>query len=346
VTANIIFMDTDDDLDSRSTILQRTLVEISSRDESDSEENCCVICLEHVSEKAVAQPCKHESFDFICLISWLQERACCPLCKADVKTVRYQFTHNRTYKTYNVPAKLVAQEIVPNTSFVSSSGSSYDHRGIASYRRRRQYTPRSPPNADEAVQRRRNVYSFQLFSLHVGSNSVSRYKELTPQLFNRDVELVNRARKWIRRELQVFEFLTPDATSGSDRRAKNAEFLLEYIVAILKTVDIQGSAGQAEDMLRDFLGRDNTRLFLHEMRAWLRSPYVTLEDWDRNVQYGEASLREEGGIAIRHMRENEQSDRVSFRGRGQPYNNGAQAGGRYRPYDKSLPTKEYRPGNS
>lgn len=50
-------------------------------------------------------------------------------------------------------------------------------------------------------------------------------------------------------------------------------------------MDIKGSAGQAEELLRDFLGRDNARLFLHELQAWLRSPYVSLEDWDRNVQY-------------------------------------------------------------
>src|SRR6202012_6025783 len=70
-----------------------------------------------------------------------------------------------------------------------------------------------------------------------------------------------------------------------NRRANNAEFLLEYIIAILRTVDMKGSAGQAEELLRDFIGRDNARLFLHELQAWLRSPYIYLEDWDRHVQY-------------------------------------------------------------
>ena len=71
------------------------------------------------------------------------------------------------------------------------------------------------------------------------------------------------------------------------RRPNNAEFLLEYIIAILKTVDVKGSGGQAEDMLQEFLGRENTQLFLHELKAWLRSPYISLEDWDRHVQYDE-----------------------------------------------------------
>ena len=97
---------------------------------------------------------------------------------------------------------------------------------------------------------------------------------------------MSRARKWIRRELQVFEHLNPEEDGSTvTKKANNSEFLLEYIVAILKTVNVKGSGGQAEDMLSDFLGRDNTRLFLHELRAWLRSPYSSLEDWDRHVQY-------------------------------------------------------------
>jgi hypothetical protein len=113
-------------------------------------------------------------------------------------------------------------------------------------------------------------------------------------MFAHNAVLVSKARKWIRRELQVFGFLNPapdnyeaGEAANATRRAKNAEFLLEYIVAILKTVDIKGSGGQAEDMLQEFLGREHTRLFLHELRGWLRSPYLSLEAWDRNVQYNE-----------------------------------------------------------
>ena len=84
----------------------------------------------------------------------------------------------------------------------------------------------------------------------------------------------------------------------------NAEFLLEYMIAILKTVDIKGSGGQAEEMLQEFLGRDNTRLFLHELRAWLRSPFEAIEDWDRSVQYGtEPSGQKESTPATRSVAE-------------------------------------------
>lgn len=145
--------------------------------------------------------------------------------------------------------------------------------------------------------------------MRVGSNRLSQYRELTPELFNRDEELVSRARKWIRRELRVFAFLNPESEDEQripqqvsrpgperldNRRANNAEFLLEYVVAILRTVDLKGSAGQAEELLRDFIGRENACLFLHELQAWLRSPYSSLADWDRHVQYQNQSSFDRG----------------------------------------------------
>lgn len=63
--------------------------------------------------------------------------------------------------------------------------------------------------------------------------------------------------------------------------------MLSYIVSILKMVDVKASNGHAENLLAEFLGRENGRLFLHELESWLRSPYTKLEDWDANVQYTE-----------------------------------------------------------
>ena len=155
---------------------------------------------------------------------------------------------------------------------------------IPSWRRQRPHG-RPPVTPEAALLRRKEIYSLRLYSSHVGSNRLSRFRNLTPQLFDQDQQLISRAKDWIRRELQVFEFLNSDVVGVESvaRRANHADFLLEYIIAILKTVDVKGS--QAEDMLQEFLGRDNTRLFLHELKAWLRSPYITLDDWDRHVQY-------------------------------------------------------------
>lgn len=256
----------------------------------------CVICLSTVSEWAVATPCQHSSFDFLCLVSWLQERSACPLCKAEVETVEY----TRGSKGDEIQVYEVAQAPPRKPQAESSSTSSAPgaQRFYSRPRRYRNWRPRhlesrlQAQSPDAALLRRRQIYRHQLYSLHVGSNRLSRFRELTPQLFCRDEELVRRARMWVRRELQAFDSFdahgsTEDHDGGRKRRANNAEFLLEYIIGIMKTVDLKGSGGHAEELLKEFLGRDDAKLFLHELRAWLRSPYVALEDWDRNVQYSE-----------------------------------------------------------
>lgn len=283
-----------DDLQRR--VLQSTLDEISTRQQDSAD--CCVICLEAVSEACEALPCRHHNFDYLCLLSWLEQSPKCPLCKATVAQVRHALDEP-VAKVYDVPQP--APSPSPQNSRTYSSSRNHLHRPHW----RRPYRDRPHNTTHESVSRavtqRRDVYRHNRYSKHVGSNRVSRYRELTPALFREDEELVSRARMWIRRELQVFSFLSideaPSTTAHPDtnartaqvrRRANSAEFLLEYTIAVLKSVDIMGSGGQAENMLADFLGRDNTRLFLHELRAWLRSPYTKLEDWDRAVQYDDS----------------------------------------------------------
>lgn len=207
--------------------------------------------------------------------------------KTPVLTVEYERTSEQDFKTYTAESQLAFSHIDSRRPAHATTSTTYGRHYSRPQRLRRQQPEGPPPSPDAALLKRRQVYRDQLYSLHVGSNRLSRFKDLTQQMFLRDEELLSRARKWIRRELQVFEFLSPDGAQeeGIRRRANNAEFLLEYIIAILKTVDVKGSGGQAEEMLQEFLGRDNTRLFLHELRAWLRSPYTSLEDWDRHVQY-------------------------------------------------------------
>lgn len=208
-----------------------------------------------------------------------------------------------------------------NTATSNSTPSRIPRQQRSGFRRGRppprEHTQRAPRTLepDDPVLRRRRIYRNQMYSLRVGSNRLSQYRELTPELFNRDEQLVLRARKWIRRELRVFSFLNPDSDDGKQepdgngrvarpgqqrlesRRGNNAEFLLEYVIAILRTVDVKGSAGQAEELLRDFLGRENARLFLHELQSWLRSPYMSLEDWDRNVQYESNPMNPQRGAS-------------------------------------------------
>ncbi|KAK3486660.1 uncharacterized protein B0T23DRAFT_325240 [Neurospora hispaniola] len=317
---------TDEALDIQAQVLQTTLQEItatrraSAANEKDGEgvnddddevaeaDDCCVICLDSISEPCTAMPCAHSHFDFVCLVSWLQEHPNCPLCKAAIYKVRYvDSTSNESfYRVPNAPRPR-------NTNGDNGNGDQSGNPALSNLLRQRRNDQRrrrdcdanthSTPTPGEAIERRRHIYRHQLYSLHVGSNRISGYKPTpTPDQFATTPHLITRARLWIRRELQVFAFLSdPEPTAGPSgstsnasereltRRRNNAEFLLEYIIAILKTVDIQGSAGQAEDMLADFLGRDHARLFLHELRSWLRSPAHSLVAWDKEVKYPQAS---------------------------------------------------------
>ncbi|KAH7322789.1 hypothetical protein B0I35DRAFT_426475 [Stachybotrys elegans] len=287
--------------DLQRQILQSTLQEVARRDQDEETPDCCVICLEAITEPCRVQPCGHTNFDYLCVSSWLFATPQCPLCKTSVSEVLHGPPDNIQTTRFD------QDKSAPRPSWSSSArfsaADAFLGRRHAARRPRPQrngYDGTAPPR--DIVRQRREVYRRNLYSKHVGSNRMSRYRELTPQMFREDEDLVSRARMWIRRELQVFSFLTldesdadaafsqPETSAATLRRANNAEFLLEYIVAILKSVDTLGSGGQAEDMLSDFLGRDNTRLFLHELRAWLRSPFTKLEDWDRAVQYDDTSV--------------------------------------------------------
>lgn len=68
------------DVDLQQEVLQKTLQEVKLENE-DGSINPCVICLEQITHAAVTAPCKHSSFDFLCVVSWLQQCTACPLCE-------------------------------------------------------------------------------------------------------------------------------------------------------------------------------------------------------------------------------------------------------------------------
>ena len=253
----------------------------SEQRQKDTALEACTICLEPITERAVAVPCNHLTFDFLCLLSWLQERATCPLCKAEVTEVQYDWRSPEDYKRYRVPKP------EPEKAKVSTLSAHPTYRGRPRRDRRHieRWTPRTEQalatGEDPALERRKRVYRDRLHSLHVGVNRVSHYRDFTPQSFATTPDLQSRARTFLRRELQVFSFLD----TASAPRSGNSSFLIEYIVAILKTNELKGASGHAEDLLAEFLERENARLLLHELEAWLRSPYLNLRDWDRHVQY-------------------------------------------------------------
>ncbi|THC88457.1 hypothetical protein EYZ11_012098 [Aspergillus tanneri] len=257
-----------DDVDIQQEILQRTLQEVV-QEENDEVANPCVICLEPVSESALAVPCQHANFDFLCLMSWLEQRRTCPLCKSDVQSVLERdmvltaddALQARGHKRPMTP--FYDGKMCTVISYIRSELALIAFRNIANL----------PPTCSIAKK----------ISFRAPANGYGRLE---------------------------------------NRRSNNAEFLLEYVIAILRTVDIKGSAGQAEDLLRDFLGRDNARLFLHELQAWLRSPFTSLEDWDRNVQYEDAAPRVGTSTGRQDPLTSDRTSTPVYRGRGRGFRDG------------------------
>lgn len=241
--------------------------------------DACTICLELITDRAVAVPCNHLTFDFLCLVSWLQERAHCPLCNSEVSTVQYEFRGPEDFQVYTVP------QHGPLKKNESDHQNARRRRGQDFIRRRSQRWALERAAVDPSLERRRRVYREKTFSLHVGANAISGYRDFTASEFAVSAELQSRARMFLRRELQVFSFLEGEAVP----RGGNREFLLEYVTAVLRSNQIKGADGRAEDMLAEYLGRENARLLLHELEAWLRSPFRKLEEWDCEVQYAHQS---------------------------------------------------------
>lgn len=255
-------------------------MDVTKRSNDDGPSDDCVICLSTVTERAITVPCNHYSFDFICLVSWLSERSACPLCKAEVTAVQYDWHSPTDYKTFQVHRKDSSSKPTSTTP----PPREYIHNDLPQ-RPRRRY---SQPTIDTALLRRRFVYKEKLYSFHVGANRISAYQNWTPGMMANSPELQSRARTFLRRELRVFAFLYNNSegmASTAPTTSSNAEWLLSYTVSILKKVDIRRSDGHAEDLLSEFLGRPCARLFLHELNSWLRSPYAKLEEWDGEVQY-------------------------------------------------------------
>ena len=262
--------------------------------EAEAEVDNCVFCLEPTSQQCIARPCGHACFDFVCLASWLLEyHATCPLCKSHVSTVAY--------------GDDLACVLDINKESHKRKAASVARAGRGSAARSRSYQQRSriasagPTPEDEALEERRRVYRLGLYARHIGSNGRSRhYQDLTPRMFQQDPDLTSRARAFIRRELQVLwreqgpvPARAPPLRRGPfglftrQRAGRNRHQLIEYIVLILKSLDIQSNGNGIDEMLaRDLSSASVVRHFLHELRCFLRSPYLTVAAWDRHVQYG------------------------------------------------------------
>lgn len=68
----------------------------------------CVICFDHISldKKAVIKSCTHE-FCLVCIKSWTDTTATCPLCKQPIDVLQHSFTSDGSYQEEKIePPKI------------------------------------------------------------------------------------------------------------------------------------------------------------------------------------------------------------------------------------------------
>lgn len=276
----------------------------------------CGICLNPISDRAVIVPCNHLCFDVHCLLRCLREGPRCPICREDVEKIEYEWAGPEDFKTYYV-RKEGERVVIVSYDRPQPTDLPTKARRMRGENYVDDFEDQHVRYEDPALAFRRQVYKRQLSSSHVGSNSVSGYRDFTAKYFRESPELQSRARTFLRRELlayspvdvlnerhrQIYEQqnTAPNPPSLPTVRygESNRESLIEWIVALLKHCEVKGADGKAQDLLAEHIGKHNAPVLLHELQAWLRSPYARLDQWDRQVQYlGYDGGRDDANLAV------------------------------------------------
>ncbi|KAK9457884.1 hypothetical protein V1511DRAFT_491134 [Dipodascopsis uninucleata] len=261
--------------------------------DSNADELCCAICLASLDiySTILTMPCKHK-WHRECISEWLEISAyeVCPLCKSEVGSLQLELTGQ-----------------VINIQYMRSSKLNKDldreHRRRSAQLSRNQSQPRyrqavfRNSNTDEKyrkiVLRRRYVYQRRLRCCYVGSNELSKYRNFGCAKFRSSRAMQKKAKAFIRRDLSVFPSLCTSMSLNrhlslsSSSTSRTIEFLIEYLVNLLSFIDMKSIRGAEflNKVVSEHLGADNGSIFLHELYNFLRSPFLSVEDYDKHVRY-------------------------------------------------------------
>ncbi|KAJ8101743.1 hypothetical protein POJ06DRAFT_70045 [Lipomyces tetrasporus] len=263
-----------------------------------SECDQCAICLFPIdsSKLVLTSPCNHK-WDLSCISQWLEvspDRSC-PLCKTAVKTIVFECAGLGDRASISTR---VFEDVQPPNKVVGPDDRDWSSR-VEALIARDNYIDRS---YRLALERRKYVYRNRLRACYIGHNKYTRFKNLgAGRQFTTQMGM--RARSFIRRELSIFPVLLSsdpysfnnDSSNGSDHpqthgvlaTSREIEFLTVYISSMLQLIDVQTAKGArtALNILSDYLGSTNASIFLHELYSFLSSPYKSVAEYDRIVQY-------------------------------------------------------------
>ncbi|KAM0751621.1 hypothetical protein T439DRAFT_214668 [Meredithblackwellia eburnea MCA 4105] len=244
----------------------------------------CAICLSPVDNKAIITPCHHADFCFACIRPWTDQSRRCPLCLGNIQSLLYNIRSDKDFQTYHLQALSITSGASSSASLFSSTGpSSSGRNGVPSsrytsiprhafYGRQRDDTETWRETLEErAIERRRYIYREGLYAKHVASNRYTGFKPFTPEQISKNPNLKARLVKFIRRELQVFPHV-------------DIAFLTTYLLSIAEQLDLRSAS--AIRLIADFLSETDAEHLVHEIVTFIRSPFNTLDGYDRMIQYG------------------------------------------------------------
>ncbi|GAA5998305.1 uncharacterized protein JCM10292_001110 [Rhodotorula paludigena] len=255
-------------------------------DGEDDEEHCAV-CLSPIENKTVVSPCHHGQFCWNCIRAWTDQSRKCPLCLGPIEHLIHNIRSASDYQIhYLLPLHALSASTSSSLDYLPPRGNRRPRLNPtlprhALYGRNRFSSSARLNNEDEttwrerqeqrALERRRYIYREDLYAKHVASNRYTGFKPFSPQTFVNNADLKAKVIKFIRRELQVFPTV-------------DIAFLTTYLVSIASQLDLRSSA--AIRLISDFLSEQDAQHLVHEITTFARSPFTTLEGYDRFVQYG------------------------------------------------------------
>ncbi|ETN41412.1 uncharacterized protein HMPREF1541_03347 [Cyphellophora europaea CBS 101466] len=295
---------------------------------------------------ATALPCQHSQFHYSCLGTWFSHSQTCPLCKTSVQCLTIHHDGSEAETITLPPSQPLPQRrppprrrFHPPTLFhPRSSGPAKPPTAteLTLAFRRQLYARRIP-----SLYRGRGI-------TRSGARKRPIRPNITPASFGPsapDAQRLHRlATIWIRRELLLFPFLHPTSPEPSHpssftttptlptglgvtprshndggeytrppQRRTTAAHLLPFTLAVLQRIDLKGSAGQAVELLGEYLGRENAQLFCHELVGFLGSGARSVEEWDGEVMYwfdgeGEGEVRSGKGEVLGRLDDGDGGD--------------------------------------
>ncbi|GAA5890323.1 hypothetical protein JCM5296_002788 [Sporobolomyces johnsonii] len=256
-------------------------------DDDEDEDQLCSICLSPIENKTVVYPCHHGQFCWNCIRAWTDQSRKCPLCLGPIEHLIHSIRSPKDYSTHYLhPLHVVtgsssASDLLPPRGSRRPTVNSTLPRHALYGRSRFSSSTRLNGEVDDstwrekdeerALERRRYVYREGLYAKHVASNRYTGFKPFTPQTFANNPELKAKVIKFVRRELQVFP-------------AVDVSFLTTYLISIASQLDLRSAA--AIRLISDFLSEQDAQHLVHEITTFARSPFTSLEGYDRFIQYG------------------------------------------------------------